>query len=296
MATSTSKTTKRTPRKLLGALATGLALTAVTAVTETAQAQEILVSGPLANAPAVRKLRLYREGRFEVAPAVSFTLLDEYQRTILFGGRINYNFTDWLALGVWGAHGTIKIATALSDHIQDVNKVRQGLPDTDINRRLTAVNMSQDFTKQLSGIEWVIAPQLTAIPFRGKIALFQSIFLDTDLYFFAGPAFVSLKERKECTEDCANRTDTFNKASRMAIAPTFGLGFSFYVNKWNAIGFEYRALPFAWNLAGFDVAGTGKDDAFPDNKITSDDQEFRFNQLLTVSYNFYFPLDHRVSE
>ena len=31
-------------------------------------AQEIQLTGPLAGAPAVRKLRLYREGRFEVAP------------------------------------------------------------------------------------------------------------------------------------------------------------------------------------------------------------------------------------
>src|SRR5688572_15662235 len=160
---TTMKRTATWRRLLCGAVA----LATVALATERAEAQEILLTGPLAGAPAVRKLRLYREKRFEIAPAASFTLLDEYQRTILFGGRINYNFTDWLALGVWGAHGTIKIATALSEHIQDVNETRQGLADTTIDRRLTAVNMSADFTKQLSGIDWVIAPQLTAIPFRG---------------------------------------------------------------------------------------------------------------------------------
>jgi hypothetical protein len=302
MATTTSKT--RTPRRLLSALAAGIALTAVT---ETVQAQEILLTGPLAGAPAVRKLRLYREGRFEIAPAVSFTLLDEYQRTILFGGRINYNLTDWFAIGVWGAHGTIKLPTALSDHIQEVNAQRQDAAAAEVaagnepplDTRLTAVNMSADFTKQLSGINWILAPQLTAVPFRGKISLFQSIYLDTDLYFFVGPAFVGLTERAECGRDVAERPDctqSFNKTDRVAIAPTFGLGFSFYVNKWNAIGFEWRGLPFAWNLAGFDVAGSGKDDAFPDNQVTSADQQFRFNQMLTVSYNFYLPIEHRISE
>src|SRR5579884_3135109 len=70
-----------------------------------AAAQEIQLTGPLKGAPAVRDLRLYREGRFEIAPTVSFTLLDEYRRTILVGARLNYNIKDWIAIGVWGAYG-----------------------------------------------------------------------------------------------------------------------------------------------------------------------------------------------
>src|SRR5215208_4672846 len=108
-----------------------LAASAVLASTETAAAQEILLTGPLAGAPAVRKLRLYREGRFEVSPHFTFTLLDEYQRQILFGLRLNYNFTDWLALGVYGAFGgtnekwPLRIQTGLTDEIQDVNAARK---------------------------------------------------------------------------------------------------------------------------------------------------------------------------
>src|SRR5688572_21195782 len=285
-------------------LAAALAASAVLAIPERADAQEILLTGPLAGAPAVRKLRLYREGRFEIAPAVSFTLLDEYQRTILLGGRINYNLTDWFAIGVWGAYGgLLQIPTSLTDEIQTVNQGRKeendlrlqgGQPPT-TDHRLTSVNLGRDFKDQLGGMDWVVAPQLTAIPFRGKLALFQSIYLDTDLYFFAGPAFIGLKERKDCEVDCDNE-ETFNRASRVAIAPTFGLGFSFYVNKWNAIGFEWRGLPYAWNTGGFDTRGGGKDDKFPDNKINDSDREFKFNQLLTVSYNFYFPQDYRMSE
>ena len=108
MRTTTTKTRNAAARWIAAGLAAGAALLAHT---ERADAQEILLTGPLAGAPAVRKLRLYREGRFEAAPAVSFSLLDEYQRTILFGARLNYNFTDWLAVGLWGAHGTIKITT-----------------------------------------------------------------------------------------------------------------------------------------------------------------------------------------
>jgi outer membrane beta-barrel protein len=290
MGTTTTTTRTAKARRLLVALAAGLGLLTLG---EQAQAQEILLTGPLAGAPAVRQLRLYREGRFEIAPAATFTLLDEYQRTIMFGGRLNYNFTDWLAFGVWGTYGAIKIKTALSDHIQEVNDARQTEPFTSTNRRLTAVNMSRDFRDQLTSIDWIVAPQLTGVPFRGKLALFQSIYVDTDLYFFVGPAFVGLTERSDCETQCSEQ---FAKKSRVAIGPTFGLGFSFYINKWNAIGFEWRAVPFPWNPAGFDTAGGGKDEDFPDNKITSADQQFKFNQMLTVSYNFYLPTEYRVSE
>jgi len=166
--------------------------------------------------------------------------------------------------------------------------------------RLTRTNLGTDFKKQLGGIDWFVAPQLTLVPFRGKIALFQSIYLDTDLYFFGGPAFVGLLERKDCNKeavggDCG-QPQHFDRATRMAIAPTFGLGLNFYINKWSALGFEWRGLPFAWNTAGFDTAGGGKDNKFPDNSISSDDQRFKFNQMLTLSYNIYLPTQFRISE
>jgi hypothetical protein len=267
---------------LLGSAVVGLALLALP---ERAEAQEILLTGPLAGAPAVRKLRLYREGRFEFAPAVTFTLLDEYQRTILLGARLQYNFTDWLGIGAWGAYGgLLQLPTALTEHIQDENVIRRQRPDTDLERRLTALNLGPDFKDQLGGIEWVVSPQITAVPFRGKLALFQSIYLDTDLYFFGGPAFIGLEERGNCETACGNLVGDFPRATRTAIAPTFGLGFTFYMAKWAGLGFEWRGLPFAWNTGGFDTAGGGKDQEFPDNKI------------LTVSFNIYLPTQYRISE
>lgn len=300
------KTTKKTMRRLLVGLTAGLALAAVGE--QTASAQEILLTGPLAGAPAVRKLRLYREGRIEVAPAISFTLLDEYQRTMLFGARINYNFTDWLALGVWGGFGGLKLNTGLTDRVQEVNQSRRDIEaqrpagsGPSVSRRLTATNMGPKFEDQIGTIDWIAAPQITAVPFRGKLALFQNIYLDTDLYFFAGPAFIGVSERKECDPDAGKPCQSDDQAAyaregRVAIAPTFGLGFTFYVNKWNAIGFEWRGVPFARNTGGFDNHGGGPDSKFPDQKVNADDRDFKFNQMLTLSYNFYFPQQYRVSE
>lgn len=295
-----STTKGKSTRQLLSVLAAGIALLGIS---ERAEAQEILLTGPLAGAPAVRKLRLYREGRFEFAPAVTFTLLDEYRRTILLGARLTYNLTEWFGIGAWGGYGKlIQIPTGLTENIQEVNlnrRTQAGYQDS-VTGRILAPNLGADLEEQIGGIDWVFSPQLTLVPFRGKIALFQSIYIDTDVYLFGGPAFVGVTEREECArQQCGPShpiTASFEQSSRTAIAPTFGLGLTFYATKWSALGFEWRGMPFNWNTGGFDTAGGGKDNEFPDGAITSDDRRFRFNQMLTLSLNFYLPTEYQISE
>jgi len=295
-----------------------------------ANAQEILLTGPLAGAGAVHELRLYRKGRVEFSPTATFTLLDEYLRQIMVGARINYNITDFLAVGVWGGFSpeALKLEAGLVDKIQSVNDDRkadnaallQMNQQPDVQDRLTSLNVGSDFQDQLGSIDWIIAPQVTFVPFRGKIALFQSIYIDTDFYFFAGPAIAGVTERADCSGPtstleggCSSErpsgqvdedgesipvpnAETFPMASRIAIAPTFGLGFTFYVNRWNALGFEWRAVPFARNTGGFDNHGTGPDGEFPDQQVNSDDRDLKLNQMLSVSWNFYIPFDYQVTE
>jgi len=287
-----TKTRKLTTRLLAATLAAIAAL----AVTERADAQEILLTGPLAGAPAVRKLRLHRQGRFELSPSATFTLLDEYQRTILLGAKLGYNFTDWLQIGVWGGFGAIHSTTYLSDQIQAQNATRRAREITDTERRLTAVNLGPKFEDQLGSIDWVVSPQIVVTPFRGKLALFQSIYLDTDLYVFGGLGVIGLTERANCNACVPADAGKFDMASRTAFAPTFGVGLSFYINHWSAIGLEWRFLPFSYNSGGFDTAGGGKDAEFPDNKISEADRRFHFQQMLTLSFNINLPTKIRLSE
>lgn len=280
-----------------------LSIVGVLMIGRAAQAQEIQLTGPLAGAPAVRQLRLHRQKRIELSPTLSFTLLDEYQRTMLVGARVNYNLTDWLAVGAWGAFGAVKVTTSLTDQIQDKTSARRapvdqgGEPADSVNNRLTAASIGPNFKDQLGTIDWVLAPQITAVPFRGKLALFQKIFVDTDAYFFAGPAFVGVSERENCGtdvgKDCKN---AFSKQSRTAIAPTFGLGLSFYSGDWMSFGLEWRALPFSMNTGGFDTRGADPGGKFPDQKINEKDREFKFNQMLTLSVGFYLPRVLKTSE
>jgi hypothetical protein len=268
---------------------------------EEAQGQQIQVTGPLAGAPAVRKLRLYRKLRLELSPTVSFTLLDQYRRQIFLGARLNYGITDWLAVGVWGGVSTSMIGldmnTDLTGRIQDVNEERNCEANrADLNCKLTGVNLGNDFRNQIASMNWIAAPQLTVIPFRGKLGLFNDLFVDADLYGFGGVGILGISERPNC-EACTDE-ETFPAADRTAIAPNFGLGFTFFTNRWTAVGAEWRALPITMNNGGFDVAGEGEgiEGDFPDGKITKEDREFQFNQMLTISFNMYFPQEHRVSE
>ena len=262
------------------------------ATEKTAFAQEIQLTGPLAGAPAVHNFRLRREGRFEIAPTASFTLLDEYRRTILIGGRLQYNIKEWIGIGVWGGFGVASLSTDLTDQID------QQAP----RNKFTQVNIGPnkgDFDKQTAKIAWTVAPEITFTPFRGKLSIFQKIFVDTDAYLHGGVAFVGLQERGDCgtgSQLACNDPKSFALNDRMAIAPTFGLGLTFYVSNLVSLGVEYRALPYSWNRAGFDSRGGGNDKKFPDQKVTSDDQTFKFNQMITIAVGFSLPAKPRISD
>ncbi len=277
----------------------------LTALENTAEAQEIQITGPLAGAPAVRKLRLHREGRFEIAPNVSFSLLDEYRRTIMPGLKLQYHFTDWFGLGVWGGYG-IQYNTGLSEELQQkaVDDRACAKNSAQPACQLTAVNLTHRANAnladdQLGRIQWVVAPQVTFVPFRGKLALFSALFVDTDVDLFVGAAIVGLQERAACGDKgqktCSDPA-SFTLASRIVPAPTFGLGLNFYPTKFFGFGAEWRGLPFSWNTSGFDVSGGGPNKDFPDNKINGEDHQFHFNSMMTVNLTFRLPGGVKESE
>ena len=280
-----------------------------------AGAQEILLTGPLAGAPAVRKMRLHRAGRFELSPGVSFSLLDEYQRSIIPGLRVTYHPTDWLGFGIWGGYG-ITTGSNLADELQKVGIDDRRCVDNPASKacRLTEVNLTREGTNadkstrtgklsddQLGAMTWFLAPQVTAVPFRGKVALFASVFADADIAFFAGPAFVGLRERAACGKGddgakLAPCSQSFSLTDRVAVAPTFGLQFNFYINDFVGFGAEFRGLPFSWNTSGFDNHGTGQDNAFPDQAVNGADSEFKFNSMINVYATVALPTTIKTTE
>lgn len=293
-------------RWLTVAAVAAAAVVGVASVDHEASAQEIQLTGPLAGAPAVRQLRLHRDGRFEITPNVSFTLLDEYQRTIIPGLRAMYHFTDWFGLGVWGGYG-LQYTTGLTDQLQEKAVDARNCDGNPASQecRLTAVNLGHGnlADNQLAKMTWMVAPELHFIPFRGKLSLFSVLFVDTDVNFFVGPAIIGLKERIECGKDgdgnpialqCADQA-SFVLEDRVAVAPTFGLGLNFYPTHIFGFGAEWRGMPFEWNTSGFDNFGGPPDGDFPDTAVNTQDREFKFNSMLTVNFIFRFP-DLKVSD
>jgi opacity protein-like surface antigen len=290
-------------RRFVKSVLASLAVVCAVSATGAANAQELQLTGPLKGAPAVRHLRLYRQGRFEIAPAVSFSLLDEYRRTILAGARLNYNITDWLAIGIWGGAGVASLSTDLTDKI-DATAPRDPLTAINVNHSGNPSGQAKgvpaaSFADQTAKISYVVSPQVTFIPFRGKLAIFNKIFVDTDLYIAGGVAFVGVQEREDCggaSEVKCSNPSSFGLQSLTKVAPTFGVGLTFYPSNFVSFGAEYRALPFSWNRSGFDSRGSGPNGNFPDQQVNGSDETFKFNMLVNVFLGFSFPTKPKISE
>lgn len=260
-------------------------------------AQEVQITGPLAGAPAVRRLRIYRQGRFEITPQAAFTLTDEYSRTIGFGASATYHFTDWLGLGAWGFFAPIHIDTGLTDQISELGQ-------TAVSNRLSLPSAG-GFPDQIGTINWGAALQVVFIPLRGKLSLFQKLFIDADFFITGGAAFIGLEERADTAPGiCATASmdcllTQSDRESRVAITGTFSVGLRLHANEWMALNIEWRALPFSWDTGGQDVDGANDldgDGGFADGVVDSDDHTFHFNHMFIVGWTFYLPLKARISE
>lgn len=307
-----------TASRWLIALGLGLAVAGVLIETPHAAAQEVQVTGPLAGAPAVRKMRIYRDGRFSIQPEFGATLVDEFKRTMLFGATAGYHFTDWL-----GVHAFFDYGASLDTNL--TKQVKNTGQRTDYNA--LSLPDPKGFGNQVGQVKFLTGVQATFIPLRGKLSLFQAWFVDTDFYLFGGAAFASVQERADVNTHggttCLPQTfrdaraigDTmFNTvnaackatqsvhATRLAIAPTFGAGLSLYLTSYLAMTIEYRAFPFKWNTSGTDEGGLNtkrqadSSGPFPDGKISAADRTSQFNQMVKLGFAFYLPFQGEITK
>jgi outer membrane beta-barrel protein len=280
------------------------------------EAQEVQVTGPLAGAPAVRHMRIFRDGRFQLQPSFGLTINDDFAQSMLAGVQAGYHFTDWLGVTGFFGYDVYSRDTGLTKQIGSRGQTTK-------NNRLSLPS-PKGFTDQIGRINYLAGVQATFIPLRGKLSLFQALFVDTDFYLFGGVAFAGIEERANIAKDamgnsaCANpgfgvkesavtadaacRATQNERASRMAIAPTFGVGLSLYFTDYMAMTLEYRAFPFKWNTSGTDEGGRNKERAadtsgeFPDGQIDESDRIFHFNQMFTLGLAFYLPFQGEVTE
>jgi hypothetical protein len=277
---------------LVTALAVGLVLgDGLHSGASSASAQEVHVSGALAGADAVKKLRIWREMRLHVEPFFAFTVGDEYARSLIVGGEVRFHFLDWLGIGGWGGYSVAKVDTNLTKEIQ-----AKGV--TNDNNRLDLPSR-ENFPEQIGRINWWSGVELHFVPFRGKLAMFQKVFFDADLDFFVGAAFVGVEERANATglppggqvEDCAIEGSMtvdagclgsqLARSKRTAIAPSFGVAFNAFFHDFLGIALRWRGIPFKYN--------TGGTDNNRDNQIDSNDRIRQFNNMFSVGLIFVLP-------
>jgi len=263
----------------------------------------------------------YRTGRFEISPSFGISLNDDFSRHLTPGIGLNYHIFDILGLGAYFGYG-INVPTPLTSAISGVQ-----MADHSVSAN---VPTTTNFGQQVGQLNWILAaPQVTLIPLRGKMALFQALFVDADFYIFAAPAFIGVTERTGFVgvtgtqytgteaEIMMNQTQ---RTGRVAITATFGAGLNFFVNRFFSLGVEYRAYPFAWNTMGTDENTTARScgangmascAGSPDYLVDVDgtnanaggrfiidenDRSFRWNQMVNISLNFFLPAQPRISD
>jgi hypothetical protein len=258
-------------------------------------AQSVQVSGPLAGAPAVMDQRLWRDKRLHIEPFFAFTIADEYSRSLIVGGELRFHFTDWLGLGVGGGYSVAQLDTNLTKEVQSkgvtTNANRLDLPSR------------ENYPSQVGRIDWWTGVEMHFIPFRGKLAMFQKVFVDADIDLFVGAAFIGLEERANvvgqpasgnvtfCQIEGGNQDDTgclesqTTRSSRVRVAPSFGAAFTAFFKEFVGIAFRWRGIPFKYNTSGTDNNGDGA--------IDSGDRIRQFNNMFTVGVIFALPPDTR---
>ena len=275
---------------LVAALALGLLYGAALSGTNTAHAQDVHVSGPLAGAPAVRNLRLWRDKRLHLEPFFAFTIADEYARSLIVGGELRFHFLDWLGIGGWGGYSVGQLDTNLTREVRDkgvtTNANRLDLPSR------------EGFPNQVGRINWWSGVEVHFVPFRGKLAAFQKVFVDADIDFFVGAAFIGVEERTDVRGEPATGDVTFcefegnandfgclesqnARSKRTVVAPSFGAAFTAFFKEFVGISFRWRGIPFKYN--------TGGADNNRDGQIDSGDRIRQFNNMFTIGVIFAFP-------
>jgi len=275
---------------LMAALAFGLLMAGGLRGNSTARAQDVQVSGPLKGAPAVMDQRLWRDMRLHVEPFFAFTISDEYSRSLIVGGEVRFHFLDWLGIGGWGGYSVATLDTNLTQEIQDkgvtTNANRLDLPSR------------ENYPNQVGRLNWWSGVEVHFIPFRGKLAMFQKVFVDADIDLFVGAAFVGVEERANAVGEPAPGAVTYcdiagnpndigclqsqnARSKRTAIAPSFGIAFNAFFKEFVGIALRWRGIPFKYNTGGTDNNGDGQ--------INSDDRLRQFNNMFTVGVIFTLP-------
>jgi len=169
-------------------------LAAVMLLPDSAQAKR---KSPLEGKPVVvRKLEL-RKLRVGITPFVGMSLSQAFVHKGYVGGKLHFDFTDWLGIKGMFAYGIINKDAKLLRGLNAEGGLSEGIPaNTEGNttaaplRSGTDFNnpapLKHDFQAGLTRNSFLASADLVFTPFSGKLGLFSGIFTEYDLYLFGG--------------------------------------------------------------------------------------------------------------
>ncbi len=280
--------------KMRTLLISALCIAGTLVASSEASAQEVQVTGPLAGQPAVRHMRLYREGRVQLEPNFTFGLQSEFSTPMFVGLHAGYYFTDWLGIGIQGGYAVANLDTGVTDEISEGGVTT--------SRNELSLPSREGFSDQIARMQWMAAVQLEFSPLRGKLAIFEKLFVDTDLYIFVGAAVIGLEEREDISNaQCMGNPTCYTnsqlaRATRVTAAATFGVGLSMYFNDFIGLNLNWRGIPFSWNASGWDDSDSENGIDFGDGQINSDDRFFKLHHMFTIGLVFYLPTSPTITE
>jgi outer membrane beta-barrel protein len=261
---------------------------------------------PLKGQPAVRRRVLYLPGRFEVAPSMGMTFLQDFKHAVMFGIKAEYHipwcfgakhFKECLSVGA-SFHGSapqLAWDTELTREIKDTLSTEFDEPE--INPAPTKKCLD-DAVSHLSFA--AVAPYITYTPWLGKMSLLGQVFFDFDFYVMFGLGITYFKAGNIKKYEDILRLDVQDKNGGVRFGPAFGVGARFYILKWLAVHIDWRdiylsqAVGQGRNSAGFDKNGSLN--ANGEIVIDKKDRVSEHVMYITVGASFFFPLDAPRSE
>jgi outer membrane beta-barrel protein len=225
---------------------------------------------PLDGQPAVRKRTLHLPWRFELEVETGFSFLQDFKHYYFIGLKAEYHLIEQLSLGVFFDYAVVNWNTGLT------NEIQRTLPES-ITSQDTRVDPSPSrgtMFRALDTMQFQAGAFLAYTPWFGKLALFGKLFGKFDLSILAGAGFVYLKAgtlRQGCAADGGEIDPTGTcgrgvlfayqdeknggKNGGLRIGPLLGFGLRFFLLKWLALNFNFRAVIVKRNQAGFDRTG-----------------------------------------
>lgn len=249
----------------------------------------------LAEQPAVRHRLLLVAQRFEVTPLFESTVNADFRHFVGAGLKLEYHLTDMLSVGALGVYST-SIDTGL------VDKIVPTLPDA----------MSQDnpleptkdqFTSHLNKMPLHGAVYASLTPWYGKLAAFNTFFVNFDFYFQGGLAFAQLESDcpiSICTDTAPGQSRPDPNDPNETIPPDFlpandpplndgtriggylGAGIHVFLNDFLALDLTVRDYIFSDNPSGADYNA--------DRIVTDDDSRFLNHLFMGVGLSVMLPM------